>query len=66
MPIGYRAYTMPKDGFYTIYINSRYCREQNLISLEHELKHIRNGDYEKKISADLIEIYAHVSNTDIK
>lgn len=64
MPIGYRAYTMPKDGFYTIYLNSRYCREQNQISLQHELRHIHNGDYDKKMSADLIEIYTHSTNAD--
>lgn len=64
MPIGIRAFTMPKDGFYTIYLNSRYCREQNQISLNHELKHISSGDYEKNYSVDLIEVYAHHSNTD--
>lgn len=65
MPIGYRAFTSPKDGFYTIYINSRYCREQNEISLNHELKHIKNGDYDKNTSVDLLEFYSHTSNTDV-
>jgi len=65
MPIGYRAFTMPKDGFYTVYLNSRYCEEQNRLSFNHELKHIRNGDYDKKCSVDILEIYTHVANTDI-
>ncbi|MDF2858675.1 MAG: hypothetical protein K0Q87_4526 [Neobacillus sp.] len=64
MPIGYRAFTVPKDGFYTIYINSRYCNEQNRLSLNHELKHIENGDYDKPVPANLIEFYAHHSNID--
>lgn len=64
MPIGYRAFTLPGDGFYTIYLNSRYCREQNKLSLEHELRHIKNGDYDKDKSVDLIEIFAHNANTD--
>ena len=64
MPIGYRAFTLPKDDFYTIYINTRYCAEQNKLSLEHELRHIENGDYDKKCSADLLEFFSHGSNTD--
>lgn len=64
MPIGYRAFTLPKNGFYTVYINSRYCREQNEISLKHEIRHIKNGDYDKKSSVDLLEFYAHISNSD--
>lgn len=62
MPIGYKAFTMPKDDFYTIYLNSRYCIEQHLKSLEHELRHIRNGDYDKQCSVDLLELYSHNSN----
>lgn len=65
MPIGYRAFTIPNDGYYTIYINSRYCSEQNRISLHHELKHIENGDYDKALPANLIELYAHHSSTDL-
>lgn len=59
MPIGYRAFTMPKDDFYTIYLNSRYSREQNISSLEHELRHIKNGDYEKECSVNILETNAH-------
>lgn len=48
------------DQTYTIVLNSRLSREQNLISYWHEIGHIKNGDYEKKCSADLIEISSHV------
>lgn len=34
-----------------------------MISYEHELKHILNGDYEKKCSVDMIEINAHDMET---
>lgn len=47
------------DLTYTIMLNSRLSREQNIISYKHELEHIQNGDYDKKCSVDLIEITAH-------
>lgn len=47
------------DQTYTIVINSRLSHEQNMKSYQHELDHIRNGDYDRKICADLIELYAH-------
>lgn len=47
------------DGSYTIILNSRCSREKNLLSYAHEYKHIINGDYEKKCSADLIEFWSH-------
>lgn len=46
------------DGSYTIILNARLSREQHLKSYEHEMKHILNGDYERKCPADLIEIWA--------
>jgi Zn-dependent peptidase ImmA (M78 family) len=47
------------DDTYTIILNSRLSRERNKESYIHELGHIRNGDYEKKCSVDIIEIAAH-------
>lgn len=47
------------DDTYTIILNSRLSREKNMESYAHELLHIKNGDYEKKCSIDLIEIAAH-------
>lgn len=48
------------DMTYTIVLNSRLSHEQHLLSYQHELDHINNGDYDKKCSADLIEINAHM------
>lgn len=47
------------DTTYTIILNSRQSREKNIESYWHEIRHIMNGDYEKKCSVDLIEIMAH-------
>lgn len=59
MPAVVKAYTICSDGFYTIVLNSTLSREQNLISYQHEIMHIKNGDFDKKCSADLIELYSH-------
>ena len=47
------------DMSFTIVLNSRLNYEQQLLAYHHEMKHIENGDYDKKCSADLIECYAH-------
>ena len=60
LPFTIRSYVvLNKDQSYTIVLNSKLSYEQNLISYQHEIDHIRNGDYEKKCSVDLIEIIAH-------
>lgn len=60
LPYTIRSYVvMNKDNSYTIVLNSKLSHEQNLISYQHEIEHIRNGDYEKKCSVDWIEIIAH-------
>lgn len=60
MPVSVHSYVVVNaDESYTIVINSRLSHEQNLVSYNHELYHILNGDYEKECSADLIEISAH-------
>lgn len=60
LPIAIPAFVASNaDGSYTIILNSRCSREKNLFSYAHEYKHIINGDYEKKCSADLIEFWTH-------
>lgn len=60
MPTSVRSYVVSNaDMSYTIILNSKLSHEQNLLSYQHELDHIRNGDYDKKCSVDLIEISAH-------
>ena len=61
MPTAIRSYVVANmDDSYTIMLNSRLSREQNLRSYQHEIEHILNGDYEKKCDVDIIEINAHI------
>lgn len=59
MPTSIGGYTILKEDFYTIVLNSRLSRERNIESYQHEVDHILNGDFEKKCSVDLIEFFAH-------
>lgn len=59
MPCSIKAYTVEENGFYSIYVNSKMCLEQNRASIQHELEHIRNKDFDKEVSVDAIEIIAH-------
>ena len=62
MPPSIRSYVVSNsDMSYTIVLNSRLTREQNIISYQHELNHINNKDYDKKCDVDVIEINAHVT-----
>ena len=44
---------------YTIIINAKLSSEDRMRHYTHELQHIRNGDFEKDMSADEIEAEAH-------
>lgn len=59
MPARIKAYTIKLEEYYTICINSNLSHTQNQTSYKHELEHIRNGDYDRKCSADMIEIVSH-------
>lgn len=47
------------DLSFTIVLNARLNYERQLQAYHHEMKHIENGDYYKKHTADLIECFAH-------
>ena len=60
LPHSIRSYVvLNKDQSYTIVLNSKLSHEQNMISYWHEIEHIKNGDYDKKCSVDMIELFAH-------
>ena len=59
MPARIKSYTVRKDGFYTILVNSILAREQQLKEYDHEYKHIVDGDFDKTCSVDVIEANAH-------
>lgn len=48
-----------EDGSYTIFINARLSYEGRMKAYNHAMHHIKNEDFGKKCSADLIECYAH-------
>ena len=68
MPIDYQiilldmptneAVTVNEDGSYTIFINARLNREQQIKSYYHAMKHIVGEDFEKK-NVQEIEVLAH-------
>lgn len=49
------------DLSFTIVLNAKLNYERQLQAYHHEMKHIENGDYNKKCSVDFIECYAHGS-----
>lgn len=56
MDCAIRGFTrMDCEGNYCIVLNSRYPYCQNQLTLEHELRHIYNRDFDKMIPAHLIE-----------
>lgn len=60
MPCSIAAYTIANsDMSYPVVLNLRLNYERQLLAYHHELKHIENGDYDKRCSVDLIEFYAH-------
>lgn len=59
LPCTIKAYTIRKDDYYTIVLNSNLSHEQNKISYIHELEHIENGDFDNILPVGMIEINAH-------
>lgn len=48
-----------EDGSYTIFLESTLSREEQQREFLHAMMHICNKDFDKRGSADLIEIRAH-------
>lgn len=60
LPLTIKAYTVSNsDDSYTVIINTNITCEQQKLSYQHEVNHINNGDYERTLPVDMIEIYAH-------
>ena len=60
LPTTIRSFVVSNnDMSFTILINSRMGSNQQLLAYIHEMEHIKNGDYDKRCSADLIELAAH-------
>jgi len=46
MPTNCKGFTVQCEDYYTIYLNARHCADQNRESLQHELEHIKNKDFD--------------------
>lgn len=56
LPARVKAFTVKKDGEYTIVVNSILAKEQQLREINHELTHIAMGHFESDLPHDLMEI----------
>lgn len=60
MPTRIKSFVLPDNfGNYTIVLNSKLTREQNLKSMQHEIEHIERGDYDSIHNVDVLEFYRH-------
>lgn len=62
LPTTVRSFVRPNhDGTYTIVINARLSNDIRLEAYNHELEHIKNGDFDYDINSDVdqIELQAH-------
>lgn len=56
LPSTVRAFTLPDEqGDYNVYLNSTLSSEEQKKSLQHECRHIENGDFYKELPVKLIE-----------
>lgn len=53
------THSLNDDGSYTIFINSRFTKEQQEASFWHEINHIVNNDINDYLEADSIEYMRH-------
>lgn len=60
MPTTIRSFAVyNEDMSFTIIINSKIGKHQQLLAYQHEINHIRNGDFNKGGLIDVIESNAH-------
>lgn len=62
MPCHLKGFTKKNDDeSFTIFINAKHNKEQQLATYQHEIRHIRNGDFNNRElkSADVIEFRNH-------
>lgn len=57
MPHGIKGFTVREDvDSYDIYINPTYTYESQMETIEHELSHIKKGDFEKDYDVNRLEM----------
>lgn len=55
LPARVKAFTVKNEDDYFIVVNSILSRSQQMREINHELTHIKRGDYFSELSADSIE-----------
>lgn len=56
LPLSVRAFTLTDEqGDYNVYLNCALSFEQQKKSLQHERRHIENGDFNKELPVSVIE-----------
>ena len=60
LPSGVGGFTLlDANGDYTIFLNAHASREHNVQTVEHEMEHIKKGDFYATDGADYIEYKRH-------
>ena len=59
LPARVKAFTVRKDGEYTIVVNSILAKKQQLKEIQHELIHIDLGHFDSDLTYDQMEIEVH-------
>lgn len=59
LPGSIRAFVVKKGDYYTICVREDMTRAERLEAYQHEIDHIRRGDYDSCLDADMIEVNAH-------
>ena len=59
LPGTIRAFSVRMDDYTTIMVNENLNEAARLKAYRHEIKHINNGDFDRKDSVSAIEMTAH-------
>ena len=59
LPCTIGAFTVERDGHYTVVVNAKMSSDRQQESIAHELLHIECGDFDARENADMIEAERH-------
>ena len=59
MPMSIKAFTCRVNEYYTVIVNENLADEEKRNKVQHELDHIKNGDFDSNDSVNDIELRAH-------
>lgn len=57
MPSGIKGFTIREDAnVYNVYLNPTYTHESQMETLDHEMAHIENGDFDTEENVNRLEL----------